>query len=194
MFGLKPQRPALALLFALVGSFFFAGSFVEVAAQDGATLADQPIGRDVSESEIAAWDIDIEPDGTGLPTGSGTVARGREIYDAKCVNCHGPTASENPGDTGINPNLANRYCCATTLFDYINRAMPYYAPQSLKPDEIYSLVAFLLNLNDIVSENFVADATTVPAVKMPQAAHYGVNPWTSGVIKQPGDPWSHDNP
>jgi mono/diheme cytochrome c family protein len=194
MFGLEPRRPVLALLFALAGSFFFAGNAVEVAAQDVASLADQPIGRDASESEIAAWDIDIEPDGTGLPAGSGTVARGREIYDAKCLNCHGPTASENPGDTGINPNLANRYCCATTLYDYIHRAMPYYAPQSLKPDEIYSLVALLLNLNDIVPEDFVADATTVPAVTMPQAAHYGVNPWTSGVIEQPGDPWSHDDP
>ena len=125
MFGLKLRRHGLALLFALAGIFFFAGSFVEVTAQDGAT----PIGRDAPESEIAAWDIDIEPDGTGLPIGSGTVAQGRKTYDAKCTNCHGPTASENSGDTGINPNIRNRYCCTTTLYDYIHRAMPYYAPQ-----------------------------------------------------------------
>jgi S-disulfanyl-L-cysteine oxidoreductase SoxD len=194
MFGLEPRRPDLALLFVLAGGFFFAGSTVQVTAQDGATPADQPIGRDASQSEIAAWDIDIEPDGTGLPAGRGTVARGREIYDAKCLACHGPTAGENPGDTGIKPNLRNRYCCTTTLYDYIHRSMPYYAPQSLAPDEIYSLVALLLYLNDIVPADFVADATTVPAVTMPQAAHYGVNPWTSGVIEQPGDPWSHDDP
>ena len=194
MFGLKSQSPVLAPLFALIGSFLFVGSTVDVTAQDRTTPADPPIGRDASESEIAAWDIDIEPDGTGLPAGSGTVAQGRKIYDAKCVNCHGPTASENPGDTGINPNIKNRYCCTTTLYDYIHRAMPYYAPQSLAPDEIYSLVALLLSLNDIVAEDFVANATTLSAVAMPQAAHYGVNPWTSGVIEQPGDPWSHDNP
>jgi cytochrome c len=188
------QRAVLVLLIALAGSFFIKGSAIEVSAQEGAASDYQPIGRDASNSEIAAWDIDIEPDGTGLPVGSGTVTRGRVIYDAKCLMCHGPTASENPGDTGITPNLANRYCCATTLYDYINRAMPYYAPQSLEPDEIYSLVALLLYLNDIVPEGFVADATTVPAVTMPQAAHYGVNPWTSGVIPQPGDSWSHDNP
>lgn len=194
MFGLEPRRSVLAFLFTLIGSLFIARSVVEVYAQDGSASAYQPIGRAATESEIAAWDIDIEPDGTGLPAGSGTVAKGREIYDAKCLMCHGPTASENPGDTGIVPNLANRYCCATTLYDYINRSMPYYAPQSLVPEEIYSLVALLLYLNDIVPEDFVADATTVPAVTMPQAAHYGVNPWTSGVIRQPGYPWSHDDP
>lgn len=194
MFGLEPRRLFLALLFALTGSFFFPGSAIEVAAQDGTSPADQPIGKVASESEIAAWDIDIEPDGTGLPVGSGTVAKGWKIYDTKCLGCHGPTAGENPGDTGITPNLANRYCCATTLYDYINRAMPYYVPQSLESDEIYSLVALLLYLNDIVPEDFVADATTIPAVTMPRAAHYGMNPWTSGIIAQPGDPWSHDDP
>jgi cytochrome c len=194
MSGLNQKRSIMTMLFALAGIILFIASAVEVAAQDGSNLVNQPVGRDASDSEIAAWDIDIEPDGTGLPAGSGTVAQGRKIYDAKCTNCHGPTASENPGDTGINPNIANRYCCTTTLYDYIHRSMPYYAPQSLEPDEIYSLVALLLNLNDIVPEDFVANATTLRAVTMPQAANYGINPWTSGVIEQPGDPWSHDKP
>jgi len=192
MSGLNPPGTILAMLFALVISFLFTGGTVNVAAQDNTVTANPPIGRDATAAEIRAWDIDIEPDGTGLPNDSGTVARGREIYDAKCLICHGPTGGENPGDTAITPNLANFYCCATTLYDYINRSMPYYAPQSLKPEEIYSLVALLLNLNDIVPNEFVADANTVPAVKMPAAEHYSVNPWTSGVIEQLGDPWSHD--
>lgn len=194
MFGLKPQLLAPTLLFAVVACIFFAGSAIKAAAQDGVASPNPPIGRDASDAEIAAWDIDIEPDGTGLPAGSGTVARGREIYDAQCALCHGPTASENPGDTGIVPNVKNWWCCATTLYDYIHRSMPYYAPRSLEPHETYSLVALLLYLNDIVPEDFVANAETVPAVTMPAAAHYGVNPWTSGVIAQPGDPWSHDSP
>jgi len=192
MSGHKPGT-SLALLHALVVSFLFAASIVNVAAQDSTVTANPPIGRDATAEEIADWDIDIEADGTGLPAGSGTVASGRVVYDAKCLICHGPTGAENPGDTGITPNLANYYCCATTLYDYINRSMPYYAAQSLKPEEIYSLVALLLHLNDIVPKDFVADANTVPAVKMPAAAQYSVNPWTSGVIKQPGDPWSHDS-
>jgi cytochrome c len=157
-------------------------------------VADPPIGRNASNAEIADWDIDIEPDGTGLPAGSGTVAEGRAVYDAKCAVCHGPNASENPGDTGIVPNLATIWCCATTLYDYIHRAMPYYAPKSLQPDETYSLVALLLYMSDIVEEDFVANAETVSAVRMPAAAQYGTNPWTSGVIRQPGNPWSHENP
>ncbi len=188
MFGLRSQSLPLILFIVVIGSF------ANVAAQQNNTSEFQPIGRGATDAEIADWDIDIEPDGAGLPKGSGTVARGGEIYDAKCANCHGPTGSENPGDTAIVPNIANRYCCATTLYDYINRAMPYYASQSLRPEEIYSLVALLLNLNDIVPENFVANASTVPAVTMPQAANYGINPWTSDVIRQPGYPWSHDNP
>jgi hypothetical protein len=185
MSGLKSQQLVLIFLFALTGN---------VVSQSNISDDLQPIGRDATKSEISDWDIDIEPDGTGLPEGSGTVSRGRQIYDAKCANCHGPTASENPGDTGIAPNVADRYCCATTLFDYINRAMPYYTPQSLKSEETYSLVALLLYLNDIVPEDFIANANSVPAVTMPQATHYGINPWTSGVIRQPGRPWSHNDP
>lgn len=192
MSGHRPPRTIKTFIFVLIVSVLCTAGTVNVLAQDSTVQANPPIGRDATPAEITDWDIDIEPDGTGLPAGSGTVASGREVYDAKCLMCHGPTGGENPGDTGITPNLANFYCCATTLYDYINRAMPYFAAQSLKPEEIYSLVALLLHLNKIVPENFVANAKTVPAVTMPAAAHYSVNPWTSGIIEQPGDPWSHD--
>lgn len=193
MSGHKSRSPVTVALVAIAAGVLLFGISI-VAAQDGAPISEKPIGRTATPAEIAAWNIDIEPDGKGLPPGSGTVAVGKQIYEAKCVACHGPTASENPGDTGIVPNLAKEWCCATTLYDYIHRSMPYFAAQSLKPDEIYSLVALLLYWSKIVPENFVADANTVPAVKMPAAPLYSMNSWTSGVIPQPGNPWSREAP
>lgn len=169
------------------------GSIAVVAAQEGAPF--KPVGQDATPEDISAWDIDIEPDGTGLPPGSGTVARGAEVYEVKCSRCHGATATEVPGDTQLVRRIPDYWCCATTLYDYINRSMPFYAPQSLEPEEVYSVVALLLYWNEIVPEDFVADATTVPTVEMPRASAYTVNPWTSLLIShQPGDPWSHDKP
>jgi S-disulfanyl-L-cysteine oxidoreductase SoxD len=176
---------------AILGGFLLAPNLIKAAEIP-------PIGRTATTQEISNWDIDIEPDGTGLPPGSGSVAEGKPIYETQCASCHGPTASENPGDTGIVPNVAKLYCCATTLFDYIRRAMPYYSPRSLTPDQVYSLVALILNWNKIVPDDFTANAKTVPAVAMPEAPKYRMNPWTSRVlpqpIPQPGHPWSHDNP
>lgn len=191
MSGRRRFHPPIGFLVVVGGVVLFGAGIADVSAQN---LPSKDVGRAATSEEIAAWDIDIEPDGTGLPPGSGTVAEGKEIYDAQCVICHGPTGAENPGDSGIVPNVRDLYCCATTVYDYIFRAMPYYAPQSLKPDEVYSLVALILYRNELVPEDFVADATTVPAVAMPEAPVYKPNPWTSGVIPQPGDPWSHDNP
>jgi mono/diheme cytochrome c family protein len=193
MFGLRSQSRRLPARVSLVAGVLCFGLNM-ATAQDASAIKEKPIGRAATPAEIAAWNIDIEPNGAGLPPGSGTVALGKQIYDEKCITCHGPTASENPGDTGIVPNLAKEWCCATTLYDYIHRAMPYFAAQSLKPDEIYSLVALLLYWSKIVPENFVADAKTIPAVKMPAAPHYSMNPWTSGVIPQPGNPWSREAP
>ena len=152
--------------------------------------AQESLGRPASPSEIAAWDIDIEPDGTGLPAGSGTVARGEQVYNQKCRQCHGPSGKEVAGDTVLVPAVAQNWCCATTLYDYIYRAMPFYLPQSLRPDEVYSLVALLLNWNNIVPGDFVANSQTVPQVKMPAAERYGMNPYTSAPVPQEGDPWA----
>jgi mono/diheme cytochrome c family protein len=140
-------------------------------------------GRPATLQEIQAWDIDVMPDGTGLPPGSGTAARGAAIYARRCVACHGRTGSEGPFDplVGREPRqgfpfgrdrrwvrtIGNYWPYATTLYDYINRAMPLDAPGSLQPDEVYSLVAFLLWRNEIIADTAVINAQTLPRVMMP---------------------------
>ena len=141
------------------------------------------IGRPATAEEIGAWDIDVMPDGTGLPPGSGTVAEGASLYAVQCAACHGATGIEGPNDrlVGRNPEddfafarnprlrktIGSYWPYATTLYDYIYRAMPQTAPGSLTPDEVYSLVAYLLYRNDIVAEEVVMNAATLPAIVMP---------------------------
>ncbi len=141
------------------------------------------IGRPATQEEIKAWDIAISPDGTGLPPGSGTAAQGAALYRQKCAMCHGPTGTEGPAEPlvgreprqgfpfGKDPSLertvGNYWPYATTLYDYINRAMPLNAPGSLSPDEVYSAVAFLLRRNEIISHITVVNAQTLPRVVMP---------------------------
>ena len=136
-------------------------------------------GQPATETQIAGWDIDIEPDGTGLPPGQGTVEQGRELFARLGAACHGPNgegtdaapalvggigtlATESPEET-----VGSYWPYATTLYDYIWRAMPANAPQSLKPDEVYAIVAFLLHENGIVPEDAVMDRETLPRVIMP---------------------------
>ena len=140
-------------------------------------------GRAATAAEIRAWDIDVRPDGAGLPPGRGTVAQGAAVYAAKCEACHGAAGRNGPFDAlvgrepragfpfGRDPSLVrtvgNYWPYATTLYDYIHRAMPWMQPGSLEPDEVYGLVAYLLFLNEIVREDAVMDAVTLPKVVMP---------------------------
>jgi cytochrome c len=140
-------------------------------------------GRAASAADVAAWDIDVRPDGQGLPSGSGTVADGEQVYAAKCAPCHGATGTEGPYDRLVGPvprdsfpfardpslvlTIGNYWPYATTLYDYINRAMPLAAPGSLRANEVYALVAYLLWRNEIVGRDEVMDARTLPAVVMP---------------------------
>lgn len=129
-------------------------------------------------AQIAGWSIAVRPDGQGLPPGRGTVDKGADIYAQNCAACHG-TFGEGEGRfpklagggklTGDRPvpTVGNYWPYATTLYDYVNRAMPFPAPHSLKPDQIYAIVAYILNLNNIVPNNFIADAKSLPQVKMP---------------------------
>jgi cytochrome c len=138
-------------------------------------------GTTASEQEIAAVDIDAMPDGRGLPPGSGTYAQGREVYMAQCAACHGEQLEGIPdlgGDKliGGRDSLASGspvktvesyWPYATTLFDYVKRAMPLVAPGSLSDDEVYAVSAFILAEAGIIGQDQVIDATTLPEVLMP---------------------------
>lgn len=140
-------------------------------------------GRTPTDAEIKAWDIDVTPDGTGLPEGEGTVKKGEELYYQLCASCHGVTGTEGPNDQlvgrdpregfpfgetqGLPRTIGNYWPYATTLYDYTNRAMPFDEPGSLEPDEVYSLVAFLLHKNEIIEEDVVIDKNSLPEVTMP---------------------------
>lgn len=138
------------------------------------------VGRTPSEEEIRAWDIAISPEGKGLPPGSGTAKEGAKIFAERCAVCHGPGGEGRArlgtalvGGRGtltdVKPvrTVGSYWPLATTIWDYINRAMPKNQPQSLKADEVYALTAFLLYRNDIIKESDVMDAKTLPKVQMP---------------------------
>lgn len=177
---MRNRRIVCALAFILA-----AGSAVTLRAQAPTRLG---IGRAATPDEIAARDIDIMPDGRGLPAGRGTSAEGAVIYAAKCAACHGATGREGPNDvlvgreprTGFpfsdDPKLprtiGNYWPYATTVFDYVRRAMPTTAPGSLSNDEVYALTAFLLHANELIAADAVMDKTTLAAVVMPARKHF----------------------
>jgi cytochrome c len=155
------------------------------AAKEPATFG---IGRPATQADIAALDIDVGPDGVGLPPGKGTAAEGATIYAARCAGCHGKTGKEGPNDAlvGRIPNdefpfvrdprapktIGSYWPYATTVFDYIRRAMPPDKPGSLKDEEVYNLTAFLLAANDLIAQDAVIDAASLPKVKMPAREHF----------------------
>jgi cytochrome c len=141
-------------------------------------FASPNLGRELKPEEIAAWDISIPPDGSGLPPGGGTATEGGAVYNAKCANCHGMKGVGGPADPlagGIGTlasqkpvkTVGSYWPYATTLFDYVRRAMPFNAPQSLSNDEVYAVSAYLLSLNGIIAPEARMDAKTLPQVKMP---------------------------
>jgi len=149
-----------------------------LALGSSAALAQGPsLGQPISPAEIAAWDISVSPDGTGLPPGSGTPARGAKIYAEKCAACHGENGKggRNAALVGGAPirnmdsarTIANFWPYATTLFDYTRRAMPWQQPRTLTDDEVYALTAYILALNKLIGENDEMNADTLPKVRMP---------------------------
>ena len=148
---------------------------VLVYAADKAPLG---LGTTPTAAQIEGWAIAVRPDGQGLPDGSGSVKDGDELYANVCSSCHG-TFGEGVGRypriagegklTGERPEqtVQTYWPYATTLFDYINRAMPFPSPHVLPPDQVYAVTAYVLNLNSLVDDDFVADRNTLPKVKMP---------------------------
>lgn len=172
---------------AVVGATVLLSIAVLTAARQPKAQSPMPatfgIGRLATAEDIAARDIDIGPDGVGLPPGRGTSAQGAVIYAARCASCHGKSGTEGPNDVLVGridgggfpfsrdpkaPRTVGTYWpFATTLFDYIRRAMPTTAPGTLTDDEVYALVAHLLARNGIVHDDAIIDAQSLPKVRMP---------------------------
>ena len=153
-------------------------TFVLMLCAGSAFAAGPNLGKPVGAADLAAWDTSIMPDGSGLPAGSGTAAQGAAIYAKKCAACHGEegkgatsSAVRARGPIGsINAaekTIGNFWPHATTLFDFIRRAMPWQEPRTLTNDEVYALTAYLLLLNNVIGENDVMNAATLPRVRMP---------------------------
>jgi len=142
------------------------------------------IGQKASASQISGWDIDIRPDGKGLPAGQGSVSDGESLYDAKCASCHGsfgegegrwpPLAGGEGSLTEDRPEktVGSYWPYASTLWDYINRAMPYPAPKSLSKEQVYAITAYVLYLNELVDEDFVLTQDNLATIKMPNEANF----------------------
>ncbi|SEL52248.1 cytochrome c [Olivibacter domesticus] len=138
-------------------------------------------GNEADRSTIKRLDISIAPDGTGLPAGKGFADQGAVIYKVKCVACHGSKGWEGPFDQLVSDDsskaktIGNYWPYATTVFDYIRRAMPYNAPGSLSDEEVYQLTAFLLYANGIVKINEEINAKTLPKIEMPAKKFFVVD-------------------
>jgi S-disulfanyl-L-cysteine oxidoreductase SoxD len=163
------------------------GTGNEVATPErGAGVTTLGLGRTARPDEIAALNIDVRPDGVGLPAGGSTAATGSTVYAAQCASCHGAEGQGTPAGAplvGRPPNdafpfgaqntpdnqktVGSYWPYATTVYDYINRTMPFNRPGSLSPDQIYGVTAWILWKNGIIEENFRIDRASLPAVRMP---------------------------
>jgi len=145
-------------------------------------------GEAATEEMIAGWDIDVRPDGLGLPPGGGSVAEGEPLYEEQCAACHGvfgegegrwpmlaggfdTLTEERPEKT-----VGSYWPYASTLWDYVHRAMPFYEPQSLEDDEVYAIVAYVLYLNEIVDDDFVLTRENFATIEMPNKDGFFVDP------------------
>jgi mono/diheme cytochrome c family protein len=164
-----------------------AATALALAFGAGVALAQSPgLGKPLTEADIKQWDIAVLPDGSNLPPGSGTPAKGATIFAEKCSACHGDAAKGGvapfypslvggqPLTNGIDTvkTIANYYAYPTTIFDYTRRAMPYNMPRTLTDDEVYALTAYILALNNFIGQNDVMDANTLPKVKMPNRDNF----------------------
>lgn len=149
------------------------------------TLAQETpnLGRPATPVEVAAWDVSIPPDGTGLPPGSGTPEQGTVVYAQKCQSCHGEKGAGKPNDQLVGGQgtlvtkspvrtIGSYWPYATTVFDYVRRAMPYTQSHSLTDEEAYAVTAYLLHLNGIIGAQDAMNAQSLPQVKMPNRDNF----------------------
>lgn len=136
------------------------------------------LGHTVTDAQIASWNIDVAPDGKNLPAGQGTVATGEKVYQTNCLACHGANLEGGMGPALVGgkgtlttekpvKTVGSYWPYATTLFDYVRRAMPFQQPQSLSNDQVYAVVGYILNKNQLMDSNATVDAQTLINVKMP---------------------------
>ena len=158
----------------------FALCTVVMLAAAPALAAESPhFGQPISPGDLAPWDISVGPDGAGLPPGRGTPKQGEAVFAAKCQACHGEKGAGKPNDALVGgfgtiasdkpavKTVGSYWPYATTLFDYVRRAMPYNETKSLTDDELYAVSAYLLNLNGVIGADDVIDAQSLSKVKMP---------------------------
>jgi mono/diheme cytochrome c family protein len=173
----RPQGPPLRPL-ALIVVFIIAVLTQAIAFAD-AGKRKYGIGREALPQEIAGWDIDVRPDGQGLPAGQGSVKQGEDVYMARCAACHGefgegagrfPAVAGGNGTLGShdpNKTVGSYFPYLSTLFDYTRHAMPFGDAQSLTNDELHAVVAYVLHLNDVVDAAFVLSKDSWATVRMP---------------------------
>ena len=149
-------------------------------------------GRAADSARIRSWDIDVRPDGRGLPPGSGTVAQGATVYAQRCASCHGANGEGGVGDRLVSTTpwgewpseaaVGNYWPYATTLYDFIVRAMPMDNPGSLSASDTYAVIAWILNKNELVPADAVMNASTLPRVQMPARDRFVPDDRTGGPV------------
>ena len=181
----------IALALACSPSGSDGGGASGASSPDGAEPPERfGFGSAASVERVAMWDIDVKPDGEGLPPGSGTVAEGEQVYLMQCIACHGPTGTEGPNDVLVTREpweewpagrtVGGYWPYATTLYDYIVKAMPQLTPGTMTADETYAVIAYILYLNDLVPEDAVMNAETLPSIEMPYRDRFVPDDRTGG--------------
>jgi S-disulfanyl-L-cysteine oxidoreductase SoxD len=190
----------------LVGCSAGSGDLDTRASAAGAPPSSYGLGKPVDSVALAKLDIDVDPSGISLPAGSGNATKGLMVYASKCASCHGakgeglaamPGHPASPRLVGRDPRegfpfgrdpklvktVGNYWPYATTVYDYVHRAMPITAPGTLTPDETYAVVAWLLAENEIIPRDAEMNAKTLPAVKMPAAGRFVVDDRSGKTVK-----------
>jgi len=194
--AVRPKGPGVVALAGVYATLVAVLAALPVLAAEPRSAPKYGFGQAPTPEQIAAWDIDVRPDGKGLPPGRGTVAKGQEIYDAKCASCHG-TFGESTDYMAIAGGVGSlktdqpmrttgsKLAHATTLWDYINRAMPFTNPKTLTPNEVYALTAYVLHLSDILPADAALDRESLPKLKLPNRDGFTTD---HGFMRRDGKP------
>ena len=177
---MRARNPSLANACSINRKIGVLACAMLISAATGTVHAEQKFGfgHPVTQEDIAAWDINVLADGRNLPAGSGTVTQGASLYAQQCASCHGAKGEGASGDKLVGgagtlasskpvKTIGSYWPYAPTLFDYIRRAMPLTAPQSLSNEQVYAVTAYLLHLNGLIPQDASLDAKSLAAIRMP---------------------------